>query len=144
MNNICVYLHVNPIKQEIFYVGIGINTIRPYRKGKRTNHWRNIVKKYGYQIIIIHDNLTYQEASELEVKYIAQIGRYDKGLGPLANMTDGGDGIRGHIENYENIKIRTCRLRNQSESKLNKKEKLKNAQIEMEAFIKTLSEYAPK
>jgi len=93
--NTCVYFHINPIKQEIFYVGIG-NKKRPYVKGDRVNYWHRIVKKYGYNVIIIHENLTWSEACELEIKYIKQIGRKDLGLGTLINMTDGGDGTHGH------------------------------------------------
>ncbi len=101
-NNKCVYFHVNPIKLEVFYIGIG-NKYRPYSKKERTSYWVNTVKKYGYSIIIIHDNLTIDEANTLEIKYIAQIGRKDKGLGPLLNLTDGGCGIDGYKHSKEAI-----------------------------------------
>jgi len=108
MNNICVYLHINPIKQEVFYVGIGNIKKRPYSKRLKSlnNHWHKIVNKYGYQVIIIHKDLSWQRACELEIKYIKQIGRHDKGLGSLTNHTDGGDGSNGYkltIEQRSNI-----------------------------------------
>lgn len=89
-HNKCVYFHINPVKQEVFYVGIG-SVKRPYHKSGRNNWWINTVNKYGYHIIIIHSNLSLLEACELEVKYIAQIGRRGKGLGSLVNGTAGGD-----------------------------------------------------
>ncbi len=101
MNKTCLYFHINTIKQEIFYVGIG-DLDRPYKgKSKRSNWWYNITKKYNYDIIIIHENLTWKDACELEIKYITQIGRKDLGLGTLVNMTDGGDGTIGYKHTQE-------------------------------------------
>ncbi len=104
MNNIYLYFHINPIKQEVFYIGIGKNG-RSYNKYSRSVFWRNIVKKYGYDIIIIHDDLTKEEACQLEIKYIAQIGRRDKCLGTLVNQTDGGDGIKNYKHSKKTKKI---------------------------------------
>jgi len=94
MNNQCIYLHINTVKQEIFYVGKGdIN--RPYQTRSRNKHWKNITNKYNYQIIIIHENLSWNEACNLEINYINQIGRNDLKLGTLTNLTNGGDGTIG-------------------------------------------------
>ena len=87
----CVYFHINPIKQEVFYVGIG-NPKRPHSKSDRSSWWKKVVKKYHYDVIILHQNLTWGEVCKLEKQYIAQIGRRDKSLGSLVNLTDGGDG----------------------------------------------------
>ena len=46
-------------------------------------------------IIKLHENLTEQEAWDLEKKYISTIGRLDQGTGPLLNLTDGGEGPAG-------------------------------------------------
>ncbi len=89
----CVYFHVNPIKQEVFYVGIG-NNKRPYKQDRST-WWKRTIDKYSYEVIVIHENLSWEEACKLEIKYIAQIGRQDKGLGSLVNLTDGGEGSKG-------------------------------------------------
>lgn len=93
-NNNCVYLHVNLDKQEIFYVGIGSEK-RPYDRSDRGIHWKRLTKKHHYAIIIIHRNLTWQEACDLEKYYIKQIGRKDKDAGTLINYTDGGEGTKG-------------------------------------------------
>ncbi len=37
--NNCVYLHVNPIKQEIFYVGVGTEE-RPYTKTNARKYFK--------------------------------------------------------------------------------------------------------
>ena len=104
--NFCLYFHINPIKQEVFYVGMG-DLERPYYKGEnRSAFWHNEVKKYGYNVVIIHENLTRREACELEKKYITQIGRRDLGLGPLVNLTDGGDG--GATNKGKSMKGKTC------------------------------------
>ncbi len=96
MKDIYVYLHVNPNRQEVFYVGIG-NNKRPYLKSNRSSQWKRYTKKHDYQVIIIHEKLSWEEACLLEIKYIAQIGRRDKGLGNLVNQTDGGDGTRNVV-----------------------------------------------
>lgn len=100
-SNTCVYLHINPMKHEIFYVGIG-DIDRPYEgKNKRSKWWYNTANKYGYAVVIIHENLTWKEACEFEIKYIAQIGRADLGKGTLVNLTDGGDGNLGYKHTNE-------------------------------------------
>jgi hypothetical protein len=48
-------------------------------------------------VLKLHENLTEQEAWDLEKKYISSIGRLDKGIGPLLNLTDGGDGPAGRV-----------------------------------------------
>ena len=90
----CVYFHVNPVKQEVFYVGAG-NKKRPFSKYGRSEFWHKVVKKYNYEIIIIHENLSWEEVCVLEIKYIKQIGQRSKNTGPLVNLTAGGDGFIG-------------------------------------------------
>ncbi len=103
MNNACVYFHINPVKNEVFYVGIGINN-RAYSKKNRSKIWHNTVKKYNYVVDITETNLTWEQACEREKFYIAKLGRYDLGKGRLVNMTDGGDGIKGYKFTEEQIK----------------------------------------
>jgi len=49
----------------------------------------------------IREDLTDQEACEIERAFIAAIGRKDLGLGPLVNFCDGGEGLSGHIKSSE-------------------------------------------
>jgi hypothetical protein len=94
-NKFCTYMHINPVKNEVFYIGIGtIN--RPYQIIRRSLFWNNTAKKYGFKVQILHEGQTWEQASEKEREYIKKYGRQDKGTGTLVNMTDGGDGTRGY------------------------------------------------
>lgn len=87
----CLYQHIRKTDGVIFYIGIG-NKSRPYKLNGRNKYWHNTVKKYGYEITILVDNLTWKKACELEMLMISFYGRKDLGLGNLVNMTDGGQG----------------------------------------------------
>ena len=78
-----VYEHVRNDTNEVFYVGIGKKIYRAYDKRKRTEFWKNIVKKVGYTINIIHNDIDYKDAIEIEKSLIAKYGRRDLGLGNL-------------------------------------------------------------
>ena len=69
-----------------YYIGIG-NSKRPYR-GRRS--CGNPPPKN--RIIVLHENLTWQDACNIEKELILLHGRKDLGTGILRNMTDGGDG----------------------------------------------------
>jgi len=89
--NKVVYIHRNPINNEIFYVGMG-NKYRPYSKD-RSVFWKRYVKKYAEPIIeIIEEGLSEQEAWKSEIALIELIGRRDKKKGTLVNLSDGADG----------------------------------------------------
>lgn len=85
-----------------YYVGQG-NYNRPYKPHPYRGHKRNpcIKPKDKNQIVIIKDNLTEQEAKDLEIKLIAKHGRIDLGEGYLINKTDGGEGNNGYIVSEE-------------------------------------------
>jgi len=87
-----VYQHIRKDTNQIFYIGIGKTEKRAYSIQGRNIHWKRIVKKYGYEIDIIHITLTYDEAFDLEKFYIKKYGRQDIKTGILVNMTDGGEG----------------------------------------------------
>ncbi len=99
-NDFVLYFHINPLKNHIFYVGIGTKK-RPYNKQQRSNFQKYVVKKYGYIVDIVHENLSQNEACKLEKFYINKIGRKDLKKGNLVNMTDGGDGSFGYIPSKE-------------------------------------------
>ena len=93
MEKCYVYLHIKATDGEPFYVGKGHRKDRCGSKFSRSKFWHNIVKKYGFDIIILEENLTPEKAIELEKYWIERIGRRDLGKGPLVNLTDGGDGV---------------------------------------------------
>jgi len=101
----CLYIHTRKSDGGIFYVGIG-DKFRPYRKTARNKYWHNTVNKYDYDVKILVDNLSWEEACKLEIKMIAFYGRIkpdpkNLNYGCLVNMTDGGEGAKGCIPSKE-------------------------------------------
>lgn len=100
MNNNYVYFHRTPSGQ-IFYVGIG-HSDRAWERDSRNKYWHNTVEKHGgFNVEIVHKDLSLEQAFELEKKYIAQFGRkkYDPN-GILVNLAEGGQGNRGFRKTY--------------------------------------------
>ena len=66
---------------------------------------QKIIKETGNNPIIykLNENLEEQEAHSKEVELIKFIGRNDLKLGPLLNLTDGGEGSSGAIRSPEAI-----------------------------------------
>lgn len=105
MSNAVFYVYVlfRPWDGSPFYVGKGkdrrwLNHIqRGFHSGNR--HLMAIIQRARAEQVEIprvkvRENLTEAEAFEIEVALIAAIGRGENG--PLANMTDGGEGISGY------------------------------------------------
>jgi hypothetical protein len=95
-----LYRHIRLDKDEPFYIGIGKDESRAYSKRNRTKYWHNITNK-GYDIEILFDDLSYDEAKLKEIEFIKLYGRIDLGTGILCNMTDGGDGSNGFKHSKE-------------------------------------------
>lgn len=89
-----VYQHIRLDTNEVFYVGISkeSNYNRAYSFKGRNKYWNNIVKKYGYKVEIVFDNISKEKAIEKEKELIKFYGRKDLKEGILVNMTDGGEG----------------------------------------------------
>lgn len=104
-----------PGKKCPFYVGKGCNG----RLGEHRKEAIGLLHKPGrksYKIHVIHklwklgldfeeeviiDNLTEQDAFDLEIGAIEMYGRYDNNTGILSNLTDGGEGNSGWIPHKE-------------------------------------------
>ena len=116
-----VYVYLDPRKPgdyvygeyhfdyEPFYVGKG-NGNRAYGhlNGNKYNpHFHNKIKKIqkitGQDPIVVlyREQLFENIAMEFEPHMIKTIGRKDLKLGPLCNLTNGGDGVSGHITSDE-------------------------------------------
>jgi hypothetical protein len=87
-----------------FYIGIGTdkNHYRARqtalgRNRRRNTVWERIAAKTEYEVEILLDDLTVEEAMRKEKEFIVLYGRLDKGTGTLANLTDGGEGANGTI-----------------------------------------------
>jgi len=87
-----VYVHRRKSDGSIFYVGKGCGR-RAWKRIGRNSHWQNIVAKHGFAWEIVHSGLTEDEAIASEVSLIASLGR-----DALCNLTDGGEGMSGHVK----------------------------------------------
>ena len=93
-----VYLHRKKSDNSIFYVGMGMYKSRAnYFKG-RNPHWTNVFNKYGANVDLIAEDITIDEAIELEMLVIETIG-----LDNLTNITLGGEGSLGLKHSKESI-----------------------------------------
>lgn len=92
-----LYRHIRLDKNEPFYIGIGIteNYSRAYSKKSRNKLWKTIANKSGYEVEIVFDDLSWEEACNKEKEFIELYGRIDNKSGILSNMTNGGDGTIG-------------------------------------------------
>jgi hypothetical protein len=91
-----VYRHIRLDKNEVFYIGYSSkndNYKRAYQKLSRNKHWYNVVSKTDFEVEIICDEITWQEAKNKEIEFVALYGRADLGKGCLVNKTSGGDGV---------------------------------------------------
>jgi len=91
-----VYLHRKPCDNSIYYVGISKFKERPYRVANRSEHWTRVYNKYGRLVEIVAKGITYEEAKELEIFLIKEIG-----IDNLCNHTFGGDGTIGYKHKEE-------------------------------------------
>jgi hypothetical protein len=91
-----VYRHIRLDKNEPFYIGIGKKISRAFEKTRRNKHWQNIAK-FGYDVEILFDDLTWEKAQEKEKEFIKLYGRKDLNIGVLCNHTNGGEGTYGRI-----------------------------------------------
>lgn len=88
----CVYEHIRPDTNAIFYVGKGSHK-RAYSKHRRNKHWNSVVSKAGgYSVRLVADNLEEDLSFLVEMERIDQLKRI--GL-KLTNKTDGGEGPSG-------------------------------------------------
>lgn len=85
------------------YVGKGrAHRWKQHAKTSSNQRLARIYAKYGdLPIVKVKENLTNEEAMREEVLLIASIGRENKGMGPLVNFTDGGEGASGIVRSAE-------------------------------------------
>lgn len=126
-----IYIYLNPLKPGIykynginyifnfepFYIGKGsekriydhlsINNLNNNKNKHKINTIKKILKvcsKNEYKkhyIIKIEENLSEILVNEREKYYISKIGRKNLKIGPLVNLTDGGEGTSGYITKKE-------------------------------------------
>jgi hypothetical protein len=103
--NAYVYCHIRKDKNEIFYIGIATKKTRAYESfNRRNNIWGKIASKTDYDIAVLYENLSWEQACEIERQMIKSHGKIYDNTGTLANITDGGDGTIGMIRTNEHLK----------------------------------------
>ena len=94
-----VYFHrysSGPKSGQIFYIGKGTGT-RAYSNTSRNRHWHAVNNKYGRTTEIYKKNLSSEQASDIEIEKIKEIG-----LNNLCNKSTGGDsGAIGVVHSLE-------------------------------------------
>ena len=115
MNNYYLYQHIRLDRNQVFYIGVGTvqtirNKYRYYSRSKekygRNSIWKRIISKTDYKIEILIESDNYDYILEKEKEYIKLYGRIDLKTGTLANMTEGGEGVK---DISEDVKIRKNR-----------------------------------
>jgi len=86
-----VYIHYIGPYQYIGMSYLDATENRLIGRGKHNDMWNRCVKKYGLLYEILAHFKTRKDAEDFEIAKIKEIGRYDLGLGPLLNQTDGGE-----------------------------------------------------
>jgi hypothetical protein len=102
-----IYRHLRLDKNEVFYIGIGSdkNYKRAFSHCNRNRYWHFVVSNTDYEVEILLDDITWEQACKKEKEFIKLYGRKDLKEGTLVNMTDGGEGlINPSIEVLEKLK----------------------------------------
>ena len=110
-----IYRHIRTDTNDVFYIGKGKNRRNKYdyerahcKTHSRNKLWKNIVKKCGdYKVEIMMEFDNHDACVAKEKEMIELYGRRNLSLGPLANLTDGGDGSCGIIVSPELRKKRS-------------------------------------
>ena len=94
-----VYILWRVDKMEPFYVGKGRNgrVLQHFCESESSNPFKARIIAKTDVLISLTPAEGEEAAHEREIALIAAIGRRDLDAGPLANLTDGGEGTSGHI-----------------------------------------------
>lgn len=107
-----LYRHIRLDKGTPFYIGIGVKPKahdktyqneykRAFTKNGRNQIWNKIASKSEIKIEIITESSDKEFIIAREIEFIKLYGRLNLQNGILANMTDGGEGIKNRIFSQE-------------------------------------------
>jgi hypothetical protein len=100
MKGYVVYIHTRQDNRKVFYVGIGSTRGRAYDEHSRSSDWKNVLKETFFDVSIVAEGLSKQEAELMEERLIEAIG-----LDQLKNKTAGGSGALGYNHTDETKKL---------------------------------------
>ena len=151
----CVYAHLNPETDEIFYIGKGTHK-RAYNLLNRSSSWKKEVSEFQdkVEVRILKENLTSNEALDLENELIEKLGKRIDNEGNLVNWLGGsseGIYIKLHLSDFEDIFIKSLSKFSENERQLiikgwekQEKELLKQLDIITELDPDKKKEFAKK
>ena len=80
-----VYAHRRKDNGDIFYIGMGVCEKRANNFSGRNRYWKSMEQEYGAYVDVLATDLSVEDAEELEMFLIQEIGRDN-----LTNITKGG------------------------------------------------------
>lgn len=138
-----VYQHRRNDNNAIFYIGIGSDKKRAFKKSGRNKYWHHIVNKHGFSVEYLYEDISKEDACKIEMQLIAKYGRFCDG-GILVNSSVGGDlSALGCKQTDEQKKERSDRFKGNKNPMYGKKRD--DLLIYMKAYrekrIKSISEF---
>lgn len=134
-----VYLHRRLTDNSVFYVGKGKGK-RAWVSKSRNQHWQNVVNKHGgFLVEIIKENLTEQEAFDLEAETVKSIG-----IDNLTNQTLGGISTTGLTHSDETRKLQSEIAKRKIEQDPEKLKILKDRLMKLHHLQRNDPEYRKK
>jgi hypothetical protein len=130
-----LYRHIRLDLDQPFYIGVGLSNDTLYRRAynskNRNNYWKNIVNKTNYEVEIILEDLTNEEAFKKEIEFIKIYGKKSNG-GILCNIADGGNGgfLGKDVNILRSIALKGHKLSVETKDKIRKKAKGRKASAE--------------
>jgi hypothetical protein len=97
VNEFYVYLHRRKSDNKVCYVGKGKGE-RAYKVSGRNERWQRTRNKHGINVEIVFDNLSEDDAFQIEKDTILEMKYFGY---PLCNMTNGGEGATGYVPSDE-------------------------------------------
>ena len=114
MDNYCVYFYLREDKTP-YYVGMGRKQC-PYAPHNHRCGKGDFKPIDNNLILIVHENLSQEEAYSLEIKYIKEYGRKCEG-GILINLAEGGQGAKHSEETKKKLSLMKTGLKASEETK---------------------------
>jgi len=132
-----LYQHRRNDTNAIFYIGIGSEIKRAYKRSGRNKHWHHIVNKHGYSVDILKTDIEPNDAFKMEIELIAKYGRECDG-GILVNSSTGGEAIALGAKQSDELKqIRSLRFMGEGNPMFGKK------RPELMALLKRINKENP-
>jgi hypothetical protein len=135
MNNYCVYFYLREDGSP-YYVGMGRKQ-RPFARHAHREGKGDFKPNDRDLIFIAHENLSQQEAYDLEIMYIKEYGRKCDG-GILINLTEGGQGALHNEETRKKLSLIKTGTKASEETKRKMSEAHKGKIRSLEAIAKTI------